>query len=84
MPETVLVSLPIDRELVPLLQTAAARDMLGQIASSFMRGGLGGGMGGGADLIGAIGRLKVHAHVQGLTEGLLTEELTAYNSEGRG
>ena len=84
MPETSLVPLPIDRELVPLLQSPATRDMLGQIASSFLRGGMAGGVEGGAALIEAIGRLKVDAHVHGLTDGLLSEELTAYNSEGRG
>ena len=83
MPDTLLIPLPIDRDLAEPLQSSAAREQLGQVASSFMRAQLQAGAGAEGALLDAIGRLKVHAHRNGLTESLLMEELLAYNLEGR-
>lgn len=83
MSDRLFIPLPIDRDLVQPLESVGSREQLGQLASSLFRAQLQAGVGAEGALLGAIGRLKVHAHMHGLTEALLMEELVAYNLEHR-
>ncbi len=83
MADTTSIQLPIDRDLAPALQSPASRDQLGQLASALLRAQLRPDAAAAAPLLEAIGRLKVHAYMHGLTDDLLAEELAAYNEEGR-
>ncbi len=83
MKDPVLIPLPIDADLVGALQSDGLRAQLGHIVSGLLRAELMPALGSGPALMEAIGRVKVHAHMHGLTDALLLEELQAYNGEGR-
>ncbi len=83
MTDTVLVSLPIAADLVDTLGSDALRERLGYLASVLLRAELTSAQDADLALMEAIGRLKVHAHMHGLTDALLAEELLAFNAEWR-
>ncbi len=79
MSDATLVPLPIDTDLVPILNTERARLQSGRIVSRILRAQTPHAN----TLMDAIGRLKTHAHMRGLTDALLEEELHAANAENR-
>ena len=80
MSDTTPISLPIDADLAPLLSGPGSdqlRLQIGRLASRMLRARTDT-----AELIETIGRLKVHAHMRGLTDDLLAEELALAAGEG--
>ncbi len=80
MSDTLAISLPIDADLAPLLTAPGAESLrlqLGRVASRMLRARTDP-----SALIDVIGRLKVHAHMRGLTDDILEQELSLAALDG--
>lgn len=79
MDDTVNVSIPVEPEAAAALADVRAREAVGRVVSRMLRPS------GAIDpLLDAMERMSAEAARRGLTQGILDEELAAYNAERRG
>ena len=74
MSDTLMIPLPIDADLAQALAAPDAQPLrlqMGRFVSRLLRARTESAL-----LLDSIGRLKVHAHMRGLTDAVLEEELT--------
>jgi len=74
---TVDVTIPVESDVAPALDDAAARARIGGLVSRMLRPPSV------EDLGATIAALKAEAHRRGLTDEIVDEELAAYNAERR-
>jgi hypothetical protein len=78
MPDTVDVTIPVERDAAAALVDQRNRDAVGRLISRVLRP-----QAGPSALARAIGELKAEARAAGLSDGEIDAELAAYNAELR-